>query len=66
MLQHSTQSLFQVTGALPLEHFLSFWNPKSAGVMGCTGEADRTSKAGQFLRLRHTYGEEKKTLQSFL
>ena len=55
-----------MTGALPLEHFLSFWNPKSAGVMGCTGEADRTSKAGQFLRLRHTYGEEKKTLQSFL
>ena len=55
-----------MTGALPLEHFLSFWNPKSAGVMGCTGEADRTSKAGQFLRLRHTYGEGKKTLQSFL
>ena len=49
--------------ALPLELFLSFWNPKSAGTcqprnavngMGCTGEAGQTSKAGQFLRLHHS------------
>ena len=60
--------------ALPLELFLSFWNPKSAGTcqprnamdgMGCTGEAGQTSKAGQFLRLHHsTYMEE--TLYSIL
>ena len=33
--------------------------------MGCTGEADQTSKAGQFLRLRHTYEEQQLCSQFF-